>query len=202
MKTQLIEHNPMLKKPLCTILEQCADGGEADRADVEAAAQEQWSDAFRKTPAASVDILVRAGALEERVVVDDEPYEGTMEDLQLDPDVPDDAIAEALVRITDTGREMLAAYAPEKTLAALFEERSNHRVVFTAVLSACNAETGCSRPELEHVIEDALPAELKSEENGKRVYPQYFMDALEAAGGIAWEGSWKTTPAGAALLGA
>ena len=36
--------------------------------------------------------------------------------------------------------------------------------------------------------------------DGKKVYPQYFLDALECAGGIAWDGAWRTTDAGRAAL--
>lgn len=200
MRIQVIEHNPLLKKPLLSVLEECAGAGEADRASVEAQAQEAWPESYRLSPASCVDTLVRVGALTEEVFVDGEPYEGSLEDLQLDPEVADDAVAVSKLRITEEGRELLEAYAPERTLQALLDEKPRHAPVFKLVLNACSAEGGCTRDALESAIEAALPDEEKSETGNKRVYPQYFLDALETAGGIAWDGSWRTTEAGASIL--
>lgn len=200
MRIQVIEHNPLLKKPLLAILDICAKAEEAGRASVETEAQEAWSEDYRLSPASSVDTLVRVGALTEEILIDGEPYEGTLEDLQLDPEVADDAVAESKLRITEEGRELLEAYAPERTLQALLDEKPRHAPVFKLMLNACSVEGGCMRDALENAIEAALPDEAKSETGNKRVYPQYFLDALETAGGIAWDGSWRTTEAGASVL--
>lgn len=200
MRIEVIGHNPLLKKPLLAILETCAEAGESDRAFVEEKAQGLWSEAYRLSPASCVDVLVRAGALIEVVLVNGSPYEGTLEDLQLDPNVADDAVVKSELRISEDGRELMEAYAPEVTLRSLMDERPQHAPVFETVLSACSAEGGCSREALEHAIEAVLPEEAKSETGNKRVYPQYYLDALETAGGIVWDGSWRTTTAGAAIL--
>ena len=147
-----------------------------------------------------VDILVRNGALAEQLLVDGAPYDGTLDSLQADEAVPDDAVAEARIAITDAGRTLLAAYAPEATLQALIQSKPCYRDVFAAVLAACDAEAGASRTDLERIV-NAFP-QLKPDPATQRtaVYPQYFIDALETAGGIAWNGSWRTTDAGKAHL--
>ena len=174
----------------------------ADRRTLEEQALAQWDDARRQSPAATVDILVRNGALVQHVFVDGAPYDGTLEDLQLDEAVAEDAAAESRIVLTDVGRELLDAYAPEATLRALIDGKPHYRAAFTAVLAACNAEEGCSRANLEAVL-NALP-ELAPDPATQqtRVYPQFFIDALESAGGIAWQGAWRTTDAGKALIAA
>lgn len=198
----LIEHNPLLKASLRTMLALSAAHPNADRRTLEEQALEQWDAACRQSPAATVDILVRNGALVQHVFVDGAPYDGTLEDLQLDEAVAEDAAAESRIALTDVGRELLDAYAPEATLRALIDGKPHYRAAFTAVLAACNAEEGCSRANLEAVL-NALP-ELAPDPDTQqtRVYPQFFIDALESAGGIAWQGAWRTTDAGKALIAA
>ncbi len=200
MAIDLIKHNPLLKKPLLAILGQCQSEQAGDRASLEQEALASWDDDWRQSPSACVDILVRNGALEEQVYVDGQPYAGTLEDLQLDADVPDDATAEARVSITQAGQELLDAYAPEATLRALLDEKPAYYDVFAAALEACAAKGGCTRDELEAVI-NQMP-QLKPDPETKRtsVYPQYFIDALETAGGISWQGAWHITEVGKAAL--
>ena len=46
-----------------------------------------------------------------------------------------------------------------------------------------------------------LPPLQPNEKGHKTVYPQYFFDALETAGGIEWrDGAWRITEAGRQLL--
>ena len=108
MTTDVIEHNPMLKKPLLAVLAVVAQQADESRTAVEERASATWDDAYQQSPATCVDILVRNDALIERLLVNGEPYDGTLDDLQLDPAVPDDAVAEARIAITETGRELLA----------------------------------------------------------------------------------------------
>lgn len=202
MTTDVIEHNPMLKKPLLAVLASVAQHADESRAAVEERASATWDDAYQQSPATCVDILVRNDALIERLLVNGEPYDGTLDDLQLDPAVPDDAVAEARIAITETGRGLLAAYAPEATLRALIRSKPAYRDVFAAILDACSADEGATRADLERII-DAQP-QLQPDPATQRtaVYPQYFIDALETAGGIAWGGRWRTTDAGKAVAAA
>lgn len=200
MTTDVIEHNPMLKKPLLAILAVSARFDGQNRDAVEACALETWDDTYQQSPAVCVDILVRAGALAEQLLVDGDPYDGTLDDLQSDEAIPEDAHAETRISLTDVGRTLLESYAPEATLDALIQSKPTYRDVFAAVLDACNAGEGASRAGLERVINTFPQLKPDPSTQRTRVYPQYFIDALETAGGIAWDGSWRTTDAGKALL--
>lgn len=202
MTTDLIEHNPMLKKPLLAVLALCEQYPDENRRAIEERALSAWSDAYPQSPTVSVDILVRNGALTEQVHVDGEPYDGTLEDLQIDENVPDDATAESRIAMTGIGRDLLETYAPDATLRTLFADKPRYQPVFQTVLEACSTETGCSRTDLEQAI-NAMP-QLEPDPSTKRtcVYPQFFIDALESAGGIAWDGAWRITDAGRAFIAA
>ncbi len=192
MGEDIIKHNPMLKEPILTVLALAEDAG--DRATLEATALQVWKPSFSQTPAAVIDTLVRHGFIAQQSYVNGEPYEGTLEDMQLDESVPDDAVAEVRLAVTEVGRALAAAYDPAFTLASLFGERPRYADVFSAILDAASADEGASREAIEAIVEAAAPTAA----DGKKVYPQYFLDALECAGGIAWDGAWRTTDAGRA----
>ena len=204
MGAGLIEHNPALKKPILVMLATVARMPDENRADIEQAAQQAWSDGFRQSPQAIVDVLVRNAAVEETVLVNGEPYAGTVEDIQLDRTVDEAAIVESSLYITDEGCAILDEYASEHTLNALYAERPQYTPVFDAALSACAQGEGCDRAALEDAINRTLEshpdARAKDDEGRQRVYAQYFMDALETAGGIEWHGSWQATQAGRAAI--
>ena len=81
-------------------------------------------------------------------------------------------------------------------MRTLFDEHPRYADVFRAALWACSNEGGCSRADLEAQI-GALSPTKDGEPDGAKVYPQYFIDALESAGAIAWEaGTWHATPTG------
>ena len=192
MGEDIIKHNPMLKEPILTVLALAEDAG--DRATLEATALQVWKPSFSQTPAAVIDTLVRHGLIAQQSYVNGEPYEGTLEDMQLDESVPDDAVAEVRLVVTEVGRALAAVYDPASTLASLFGERPRYADVFSAILDAASADEGASREAIEAIVEAAAPTAA----DGKKVYPQYFLDALECAGGIAWDGAWRTTDAGRA----
>lgn len=196
----LIEHNPMFKQPILTLLHLCEEQRITDRAALESAALEAWDEKWTYSPHVVIDVLVRNGAVTEQVLVNGEPYEGSFEDIQLDESVPDDAEAEARLDVTEIGRELMEGYAPEVTLAALFADRPRYRDHFEAAIKACAVEGGASRMDVEAAI-NALPQAYSDPETcRKKVYPQYFIDSLETAGGIAWDGAWHATEAGKAVL--
>ena len=195
----IVEVNPGLKKPILKILALVEAAAAQDRTGIEAAAAEEWSPAFRQGPSAVVDILVRNNALAEQLFVNGEPYPGTLEDVQRDENVPDDAEACDRLTVTEKGRKLLDRHAPANTLRALFESRPGYADVFQAMLWACDGDEGCTRADLEAQIQ-VMPQLQPDPATGRTmVYPQYFIDALETAGGIAWDGAWHTTAAGRAV---
>ena len=198
----IIAANPRLKRPILKVLSIVGASVEADRAGVEGEAAEAWEGSYSQSPSTVVDILVRNGAIVERVLVNGEPYAGTLEDVQLDDNVPDDAVAVERLALTEKGVGLMERYAPASTLGALFASRPQYADVFQAVLWACDDERGCQRADLEAQLM-AMPQLGRDPQTGRTsVYPQYFIDALETAGGIAWDGAWHTTAAGKAMIAA
>ena len=197
MEHDLINTNPHLKKPVLTILGLLEANTPRRRDELEReAAEKHWRPTFRHSPAAVVDILVRNGALNEQAYVNGEPYGGTLEDAQADKSLPDDAEAWTRVGLSPQGAALRDAYAPDVTVRTLFDEHPRYADVFRAALWACSNEGGCSRADLEAQI-GALSPTKDGEPDGAKVYPQYFIDALESAGAIAWEaGTWHATPTG------
>lgn len=201
MTIEIIKHNPLMKRPLLTVLdvaEACA--APVDRAALEEAAAARWQPDFRLVPAAAVDVLVRQGAFAKTVLVNGEPYEGALEDVQLDDTIDEDAEVSETLALTAEGQELAAAYAPEKTLRDLFASKPDYAPVFSAVLDAAGRPEGASRADLEAVV-NAFPSLAPDPTSGRApVYPQYFIDALEAAGAMAWDGAWRATPLACTLV--
>lgn len=198
----LINDNPRLKKPVLAVLALLNDAEEPRRrSDVERELAQGWGASYVRTPTATIDILVRRGALVGQVYVNGEPYKGTLQDVQTDESVAEDADAYETLTITEKGRALAETHQPDATLRALLDEHPEYADVFSAVLWAASAETGSPRADLEREINAFPQLKLDAESGRTRVYPQYFIDALETAGGICWkDGAWRTTEAGKALL--
>jgi hypothetical protein len=210
MTTVLMEHNPLLRRPLLAVLELSRRLADTERGYVEREAAksiEAQGQRMPQTAATLVDILVRNGALTELVLVDGRPYAGSYQDLRLDGGVSEDREVERLVSITARGEDMLDEYSDSNRLARLLREKPHYLTTYINVLNACliASETGCSRAELEGVIEAQLEQadpQPKQSSGARRVYPQFFLDSLEQVGGIVWRGSWQITEVGKAAVAA
>lgn len=203
MSIDLIEHNPLLKQSLLNILSICKQHPNTERSEFETlAAPALEGQALPHSVTTIVDVLLRNDALEEKVLVNGVVYDGTLHDVQTDANISDDAQVERYLSITETGEELLTEYAPHKKLNELLAEKPHHAPVYYAMLEACNRDSGRDRSTLENTI-DALPQLAPNPATGeKTIYPQYFIDSLETAGGIAWQDQWHTTEAGRAVMSA
>lgn len=193
MAIDLVNHNPRLKDAVACVLGMYAETEAIDRAQLEDRLMQAWSDSYSQAPATVVEVLVRNGALAEGITVDGKPYDGTLEDIQRDESIPLEVDVVDVVSITQAGRDLAASIDPDFTMRALLAERPHYREVFRRVLSVCAGPEGAGRETVEHAVEQ--DGNVVSPD-GKRVYPQYFMDALETAGGIVWDGAWRATEAG------
>ncbi len=200
MASKLIDHNPILKKPVLTALHVCIEHDGASRAAVETALNEAWSAAFTQTPSSVVNALVRTGYLTEQITVDGAPYAGTLEDAYRDDAVALDANVDAVLTVTASGRALVEDYAPAVTLARLFSKRARYVPVFKSALEACCAAGGATRENIEKAIDASIAGHGIVGDEGQRIYAQYFIDALETAGGIEWDGVWQATDAGRAAI--
>lgn len=202
MSVEFIEHNTSFKKPAMLVLATCKDPDFATRGDVEAAVAEQWDAEWNHSPADTVEFLLAAKALDEEVTVDGEPYDGTLENIQLDLSVDESADVVARMQITEVGQQVLDDYAPAHTVAELLASKPAYHDVFRAVLEACTPDEGCTLPDLESAIEGFPQLKPDPQTHQTKVYPQYFIDALETAGAIEWTDSWRITQAGKEALSA
>lgn len=200
MSTELIAHNPLLKQPLLNVLTLCIKKEQTPRSQIESDAASLFKGAFTlQNPATVVDILIRNEAVSEQTRVNGEPYEGTRQDIQTDNTISSDAQIEQLLTITPAGKEILEEYSGDKKLRELLAEKPHYAPVYYRMMEMCDTENGCSRALLEEEL-DRMPQLAPNPETGKKnIYPQYFIDSLETAGGITWRDSWYTTDEGRAL---
>ena len=182
MAIDLVEHNPRLKEPVACVLGMYAEVETFDRAQLEEQLSQVWRESYSQAPATIIESLLRNGALAEQIVVDGQVYDGPLE-----AEVSDG------ISITQAGRDLAASLDPGFTMRGLLADRPHYRDVFARVICVCAASDGASREAVEQAVEQ--DGNVVSPD-GKRVYPQYFMDALETAGGIIWDGVWRATQAG------
>lgn len=201
MPIELIEHNPLLKGPLLEVLRLVEKNPLAPRTEIEDSADfSNIASSLKQTPATIVDILLRNEALEESVYVNGELYELSMQDIQTDESVDDDAEIEQYLSLTDIGSELIDEYGGNKKLYELLADKPQYADVYIKMIETCNDPSGCSRSDLEQAI-NTLPPLMPDPATGiKAIYPQYFIDSLETAGGIVWRDSWYTTDAGRELI--
>ena len=93
-----------------------------------------------------------------------------------------------------TGLAALAQFEPTRRFGeTLRDEPAAYAQTYATVLALC--EGGATKAAIERALEGD-PALS----DPKQVYPSYFISKLETVGGLAWDGSWKTTDAGRQML--
>lgn len=86
---------------------------------------------------------------------------------------------------TDAGLMALEKELQEDKLEALFISEATYKTIYLRVLKFC--KDAKSRMEIEAHLEGEPLLE------NPKIYASYFIDTLETAGGLVWNGSWKTT---------
>jgi hypothetical protein len=94
---------------------------------------------------------------------------------------------------TDVGKKIAAIEAPAKRLLELLAQEPVCQDIYMQVLRFC--QTPRARTEIESLLEgNPVMEKLK-------VYPNFFIQGLEEAGGLEWVDShWQTTEAGKGVL--
>ena len=118
----VLEGNPAYREIYIALIDWCAEERALEEAQALCEAG-RTSKSQIASGAAMVDTMVRAGALAERVFVSGEPYDGTLEALQADEEVPEDAVVAITVQATEAGRRGAAAVARERSLDRLVQSR-------------------------------------------------------------------------------
>lgn len=170
---------------------QAAPGGEAPAADAAATSGEQAPAPGKQVAAPGTDAAPgeQAPAPEEPPAAPDETPE--LDDgatLQVSKPEPARYIA------TEEGLEAVAAEDPAARFRSFMDANPVYAPVFRTVLEACSDEGGATKKQIDALVDhDPVCRE-------PRRFSGYFVDKLEDADAIVFEGAWRITDAGRAML--
>ena len=116
----------------------------------------------------------------------------------LDDDALADLVAERRVLTTPAGCAACELLAPEhRTLAAIYKV-PERRATFVRLLDFCR--TPRKLADINQLLADDPALAPSQRTAGQTLHACYFIDRLEEAGGLVWDGSWVTTDAGTRAL--
>ena len=116
----------------------------------------------------------------------------------LDDDALADLVAERRVLTTPAGCAACELLAPEhRTLAAIYKV-PERRATFVRLLDFCR--TPRKPADINQLLADDPALAPSQRTAGQKLHACYFIDRLEEAGGLVWDGSWVTTDAGKRAL--
>ncbi len=166
--------------------------------DVEAHVQAQPQFAYEtQSPYYLIRALVDAGGLQ-RFELDEQGEVVTPERSQgLTEDEIDDLVWSISYQTSAEGMTVLSDEAPQARLRRLVERRPLRARTYLSVLEYC------TRPRTRAELEGFLRGNPILEEeavHGEPLKPSVFMDKLESAGMLVWDGRWNTSDAGRAYL--
>lgn len=191
----LFDRDPANVKAYVAVLERCVE--QIDEQSAAAFAESQRTNVEQIQSGTSIiATLVRRGGMDRIVLVDGQPYEGSLEELQSDDEIPDEAVVETFVKTTEAGVDMASNYRASTQAKALFAEFPHFAPGFKLVLSECASPEGKSTNELQ----DALIAAGiigPGLTQAQVIHASYFTGKLESYGLLVWEGKrWHTTASG------
>ncbi len=105
----------------------------------------------------------------------------------------DDLVAGFAYRTTDVGREVAARLDPRRRLAELLEAAPRRRDAYLALLEFVREKR--SFAEIDSFMRACGVAELSRAAGDGGVQPSVFVDKLERAGAISYDGGWQATDA-------
>ena len=107
-------------------------------------------------------------------------------------------VAGFAVLTTAVGEQVREDFAPERRLRSLFEEHPHRTEAYLDVMDFCR------KPRAYQEVRDLLQGRdvlsLTRNADGQPLQPSFFVDMLERSGGLVWNGGWKVTKQGEALL--
>lgn len=198
-KSPILVANPSYATPAYDLITFCAEERNFDEA-VQLLKDNTYPKTFVAPADGFVSLMVDNDFLALSVYVDGEPYEGTFDDLVEDESVPAEAEITYGVRATELGRDTVAPYAPTAQLTELIEGDPEAAPVHLRVLELCCAEGGKSKKELDQVLNDEGLIPHDERTGLISIYPAYYIDNLEKAGGLVWKDTWRVTEEGREVL--
>ena len=116
----------------------------------------------------------------------------------LDDDALADLVAERRFITPPAGCAACELLAPEhRTLAAIYKV-PERRATFVRLLDFCR--TPRKLADINQLLADDPALAPSQRTAGQKLHACYFIDRLEEAGGLVWDGSWVTTDAGKRAL--
>lgn len=100
----------------------------------------------------------------------------------------------ARYRATDEGLDAVAAEDPAARFAAFMDANAVYAPIFRIVLENCDCEQGCTKKQIDALVDHDPIC------RSPRRFSGYFIDKLEDADAIIFEGAWRTTDVGRAML--
>lgn len=146
-----------------------------------------------------VAVLVRRGGLDRILRVDGEEYHGTLEELQNDEEIDDEAVIESFVVATQAGLEMAESFHMAYSIPSLFAQLPQFVPGFKEVLTQCAAGEKTTKELQEALISAGIirPGFQDSQE----IHASYFTSKLERYGALVWDRKrWCITPKGEQAL--
>lgn len=116
----------------------------------------------------------------------------------LSADQIDDLVADFALETTAAGADAAEAMSPERRLDALFQKAPERGRAFAEVLAFCE-EPRAFKDVRDFLEQVGVLGSLRAA-NGRPLQASFFVDMLERAGGLEWDGAWHVTEAGRALL--
>ena len=116
----------------------------------------------------------------------------------LDDDALADLVAERRVLTTPAGCAACELLAPEHRSLAAFYKVPERRATFVRLLDFCR--TPRKLADINQLLADDPALAPSQRTAGQKLHACYFIDRLEEAGGLVWDGSWVTTDAGKRAL--
>ena len=116
----------------------------------------------------------------------------------LTDDQVDDLVADFAVETTAAGADAAETLSPERRLDALLQRVPERHQAFVDVLAFC--EEPRSFAAVQGFLDQAGVLGVLRAENGQPLQASFFVDMLERAGALVWDGAWCATDAGRALL--
>ena len=194
----LLDHMKAYQRQLLTIIEYCKDPRELE--DISARISEMQKHAASVfAPESLCGLLERAGGL---VRLD---AEGNLFDpAQIEPqevavdgaiyyEIPEEN-PRSFYQSTSDALALLEQDDRAEHIDALLEERRDFLFVVQTILELASAEGGTQIKDIENSV---LP---DARFTGSKWRPNSFLNKLEEADAVAWDGSWKTTEYGRELL--
>lgn len=122
-------------------------------------------------------------------------YEEGLEtsDLNIESEDAEEPVVETFL-ISEAGATSLAAFRAADPIADLRSRHERYEPLFTEILNFCRT------PQAKAAIDDIVRGNPLTE--NPRVLPAFFIDQLERAGALIWDGGWKTAEAGEQWLAA